>query len=115
MFSLNLFICKCKTLEGKCKTLEHNSQARINTPERAVTNREEYRARQHAASCDAAADGGINVKLVFPTPDARVGSWSPAAARAEGCKRGWPWIFPCVLTPQRSDMVSREAYCSYRV
>ena len=34
------------THTGKCKTLKHNSHTRINTPERAVANREEYRARQ---------------------------------------------------------------------
>ena len=49
-----------------------------------------------------------NVKLVFPTLDPRVERRSLAAARAEGCKRGWAWVLECVLSPQRSDMVSRE-------
>jgi len=52
---------------------------------------------------------------VFPTLDPRVERRSPAAARAEGCKRGWSWVLECVLSPQRSDMVSLEACCSSRV
>ena len=69
-------LCTCT---GKCKTLEHNSQARIHTPERAVANTKEYRARQQhghglldATSCDAAAPGNMKCKLVFPTLDPRV-------------------------------------------
>ena len=55
------------------------------------------------------------LKLVFPTLDPRVERRSSAAARAEGCKHGWAWVLECVLSPQRSDMVSREACCSSRV
>ena len=68
-----------------------------------------------AASSDEAAAEISNVKFVLPSPDARVGSWSLAAASAERFKLSWAWVLQCVLSPQRSGMISRRACCHSRV
>jgi len=34
---------------------------------------------------------------------------------AERCKLSWAWVLECVLSPQRSGMVSREVCCHSRV
>jgi len=45
--------------------------------------------------------------------DARVGSWGRTGASAERFKLSWAWVLKCVLSPQRSGMVSREACCHF--
>ena len=83
----------------KCKVFEHHTQTPIHAPGTAVANTGEYLAgQQHlhgrlaAASSDAAAAEISNVKFVLPTPEARVRSWSLAAASAEQFKLSWAGV-----------------------
>jgi len=87
------------THTSKCKAFARHAQARIHAPGTTVASTEEYLVgKQHrhgrlaAASYEAAAAEISNVKFILPTPEARVRSWSLAAASAERFKLSWALV-----------------------
>jgi len=87
------------THTNKCRAFENHAQTPIHAPGTAVANTGEYLAgQQHrhgqlaAASSDAASAEISNVKFVVPTPEARVESWSLAAASVERFKLSWAGV-----------------------